>query len=58
MSSHAAGTQRGVNTSKEQREIILTCADKLQQGQAGTNKLGGRVDATWKLLWTSEKVSA
>ncbi len=55
------GTDRGVNTSPEQRQRILRAIDALETLPASGNGAAERddsasVSATWKLLWTTEKV--
>ncbi len=55
------GTDRGVNTSAEQRQQIFRAIDALETLPAGKDGAARRdnstsVSATWKLLWTTEKV--
>ena len=55
------GTDRGVNTSAEQRQSIFRAIDALEALPAGADGAADHtgnasVSATWKLLWTTEKV--
>ena len=55
------GTDRGVNTSPEQRQEIFRAIEALEALPASGNGAAERddsasVSATWKLLWTTEKV--
>jgi hypothetical protein len=50
-----ADTDRGASTSPQQRDRIMKAVDALKQIQAGRPTTGSDLDATWKLLWSSEK---
>lgn len=51
-----ADTNRGANTSPQQQERILKAVDALEKAQAGRPTTGRNVDATWRLLWSTEQV--
>lgn len=50
-----ADTNRGAESSPQQRERILKAVDALEKSQAGRPTTGRDVDATWRLLWSTEK---
>ena len=49
---------RGGDTSASDRDEILQLVTELKQAQAGKVTTDSSLSATWKLLWTTEKVSA
>lgn len=50
-----ANTDRGIKTTKEQRKKIESYFDRL--GDLGSLGTRNTVQGTWKLVWTTEKVS-
>ena len=49
-------TDRGLDTSPEQRAVINDLVDRLAELGASTVTTDESISATWKLLWTTEKV--
>ena len=49
--------RRGLDTSKERKADILRLVDVLQTEGAGQETTAGDISATWRLLWTTEKVT-
>ncbi len=49
-------TARGVKSSPAQTKQILEVVERLKSGAQGTTTTGSNLSATWKLLWTTEKV--
>ena len=54
--SSIEGADRGLGNSPEQREEVLAAAAELARLGGGTTTTGSDLSATWKLLWTTEKV--
>ena len=52
----AAGANRGLSSDKQLKQDILRLVDVLQQESAGQETTAGPISATWRLLWTTEKV--
>ena len=48
-------SKRGLQNSKEQKECIEGAISALQEIGKDQVTLQGPIDATWKLLWTTEK---
>jgi hypothetical protein len=51
-------TERGLKSNAAQTKEILEVVDRLKSGSEGTTTTGSNLSATWKLLWTTEKVRA
>ena len=51
------GTQRGQSTSAQDKERILQLVEELAASQVDRKQTGQALSATWKLIWTTEKVS-
>ena len=51
------GTERGVSTTGAQRQAILTATAALTELGRGSTTTCDTLSATWKLLWTTEKVA-
>ena len=50
-------TQRGLSTSKSSRAQIDASVDFLERcGKGDVTTDSSKIDATWRLLWTTEKV--
>jgi hypothetical protein len=54
--SSIEGADRGLGNSAEQREAVLAAAAELAELGRGATTTGSDLSATWKLLWTTEKV--
>ena len=53
------GTKQGLETSAAQKADILAAVEELVEAGAGTaTASSSKINATWKLLWTTEKVQA
>ena len=50
------GSQRGVISDKSGKDKILTAVEALAAKGADQETTTSQIDATWKLLWTTEKV--
>ena len=50
------GTDRGLNTTKEQKAEILDAVEALAGLGRGSVSTGSNISATWRLIWTTEKV--
>ena len=51
------GTRQGLDTSAEQKAEILAAVEDLVEAGAGpATASSSNINATWKLLWTTEKV--
>ena len=51
------GTKQGLETSAAQKADILAAVEELVEAGAGTGTASSQnINATWKLLWTTEKV--
>lgn len=54
--SAVEGAERGLSTSKQQRQEVLAAAAELAElGSSSTTTSPGQLSATWRLLWTTEK---
>ncbi len=54
------GTERGLSASTAQQATVFACVEELREqkkGEGGRSP-GGELSATWRLLYTTEKVSA
>lgn len=51
-------SQRGLNTSASQKQDILSAVEELESIGRGTVTTNEVISATWKLLWTTEKVTS
>lgn len=51
-----SGTDRGLTTTGEQKAEILEAVEELAELGRGSISTGGKISATWRLLWTTEKV--
>jgi len=52
------GTERGLATSKQQREEILAAAAELEAAGADSSTTGvAELSATWKLVWTTGELA-
>ena len=52
-------TQRGLSTSNTSRAQIDAAVDVLERcGKGGVTTDSSKIDATWRLLWTTEKVDS
>ena len=51
-----AATERGLQTAAPQRAEILALVDALEKDGRDQDNTGSSVSATWRLLWTTEKV--
>ena len=49
------GSERGLQSSGEQKRRIEGAISALQEIGRDQATLRGPIDATWKLLWTTEK---
>ena len=49
-------TERGLSTTPAQRSAILSATEALTELGRGTTTTSDALSATWKLLWTTEKV--
>lgn len=52
------GSERGVRNGQGQKEKILEAAESLTEQGKNQETTGRDIDASWKLLWTTEKVTA
>ena len=51
------GTRQGLDTSAEQKaEILAAVEDLVEAGADSATASSSNINATWKLLWTTEKV--
>lgn len=51
------GTKQGLETSAAQKADILAAVEELVEAGAGiATASSSNINATWKLLWTTEKV--
>lgn len=50
------GTDRGLTTTEQQKADILDAVEELAELGRGTVSTGGKISATWRLIWTTEKV--
>ena len=51
------GTRQGLDTSAEQKaEILAAVEDLVEAGAGSATASSSNINATWKLLWTTEKV--
>jgi PAP_fibrillin len=53
--SLAEETQLGTKTDPTTKKELLRLVDELQEAQSGAVTTDSRINATWKLLWTTEK---
>eukprot|EP00884_Botryococcus_braunii_P020507 jgi/Botrbrau1/713/Bobra.160_2s0036.1 len=53
--SLAEGTNLGTKTDPETKKELLRLVDVLEDAQKGAPTTDSRINATWKLLWTTEK---
>lgn len=51
------GSQRGVSNSKEQKNEVLKAVQVLAEQGKDRETVKAGIDASWKLLWTTEKVA-
>lgn len=50
-------TNRGLQTTESQRRAIDQCVEELQRENEDSVTTGQEMSATWKMLWTTEKVA-
>jgi hypothetical protein len=50
------GSQRGLDVSASLKEEILRCVEELEEMGKLSITTNDEINATWKLLWTTEKV--
>lgn len=50
------GSGRGVDNAAQQKERILEAVESLADKGKGQETTSSSIDASWKLLWTTEKV--
>lgn len=53
----AQDTERGVSTSTQQKQRILQAVDTLAGVCGEQTTVQGAINASWKLIWTTEKAS-
>ena len=51
------GTRQGLETSPAQKaDILAAVEDLVEKGAGSATAASSNINATWKLLWTTEKV--